>query len=320
MASHSLRPRNRDDFKVAIICALPLEADLVYQLFDKSWRREGVDLGQAQGDQNAYTLGVIGKHNVVLVHMPGKGTVSAAAVSAGIRSSFTRIEVTFVVGICGASPTHPETQEQVKLGDCILSTVVIEYDFGKQYEHQFVQKSDVEEVHGKANPTIRALLSQLKVSGIRQDLADDLNRNLRSLQAVTAQAAYPGTETDRLGKTSASQISRNQVSPVASGSQAMQLYDSDTREVGDPQIHFGRIGSASTVVQSSSHRDRLSTQDKIVGFEMEGAGVWDNLPTIVLKSVCDYADENKNDTWQPYAAATAAAGLKAILQYWSVAG
>lgn len=91
-------------------------------------------------------------------------------------------------------------------------------------------------------------------------------------------------------------------------------------DVGQPQIRFGRFGSATTVLKSSSHRDELALKDKIVGFEMEGAGIWDNLPTIILKSVCDYADSHKNKGWQPYAAATAAAGLKAVLEYWSTTG
>jgi nucleoside phosphorylase len=49
---------------------------------------------------------------------------------------------------------------------------------------------------------------------------------------------------------------------------------------------------------------------------MEGAGVWDNFPCIVIKGVCDYADSHKNKKWQGYAAATAAACMKAFLKEW----
>ncbi|WYZ45759.1 hypothetical protein EsH8_VIII_001075 [Colletotrichum jinshuiense] len=44
---------------------------------------------------------------------------------------------------------------------------------------------------------------------------------------------------------------------------------------------------------------------------MEGAGVWDEAPCIVVKGICDYADNHKKKTWQVYAAATAASVLKA---------
>jgi nucleoside phosphorylase len=51
----------------------------------------------------------------------------------------------------------------------------------------------------------------------------------------------------------------------------------------------------------------------VVAFEMEGAGVWNELPCIIVKGGADYADCHKNNTWQDYAAATAAATMKALL-------
>lgn len=47
---------------------------------------------------------------------------------------------------------------------------------------------------------------------------------------------------------------------------------------------------------------------------MEGAGVWDEVPSIVVKGVCDYADSHKHNGWQNFAAATAASVSKAILE------
>lgn len=83
-----------------------------------------------------------------------------------------------------------------------------------------------------------------------------------------------------------------------------------------PMIHFGLLASGDVVMKSGTHRDHIASDDKVLGFEMEGAGVWDNLPTIVIKSVCDYADSHKNKKWQGYAAATAASCAKAVLQQW----
>lgn len=52
---------------------------------------------------------------------------------------------------------------------------------------------------------------------------------------------------------------------------------------------------------------------------MEGAGVWENLPSsLVIKGICDYADSHKSKRWQYYAAVTAAAATKAFLGIWSV--
>jgi hypothetical protein len=54
-------PPGHRSFKVPIICALPLEAEMVRYTFHKCWEDEGKQYGKAEGDQNAYTTGVKGK-------------------------------------------------------------------------------------------------------------------------------------------------------------------------------------------------------------------------------------------------------------------
>jgi len=85
-----------------------------------------------------------------------------------------------------------------------------------------------------------------------------------------------------------------------------------------PFIHFGRFGSANTVMKSGEDRDRMAQCDEVVAFEMEGAGVWDQHPTIVIKAACDYADSHKSKDWQGYAATMAAACVKVFLDEWRV--
>ncbi|KAF2228494.1 WD40 repeat-like protein [Viridothelium virens] len=87
-----------------------------------------------------------------------------------------------------------------------------------------------------------------------------------------------------------------------------------------PEIHFGRIASGDLVMKSGVHRDKVAKEEKVVAFEMEGAGTWDHFPTVVVKAACDYADSHKNKRWQPYAAASAAACMKALLNEWRPSG
>jgi nucleoside phosphorylase len=47
---------------------------------------------------------------------------------------------------------------------------------------------------------------------------------------------------------------------------------------------------------------------------MEAAGLMDTFPCLVVRGICDYADTHKNKRWQPYAAATAAAYAKELLE------
>jgi nucleoside phosphorylase len=77
------------------------------------------------GDKNAYTTKVIGEYNVVLIHMPNMGSVSASAVATNVTASFPAIQLGLVVGICGAVSIHAKTKKEIILGDIIISTTVI---------------------------------------------------------------------------------------------------------------------------------------------------------------------------------------------------
>lgn len=79
-----------------------------------------------------------------------------------------------------------------------------------------------------------------------------------------------------------------------------------------PAVHFGLMASGDTVMKSGEDRDDIARQEDIVGFEMEGAEVWDTFPCVVIKGARDYADSHKTKAWQRYAAATAAAYMKAF--------
>jgi nucleoside phosphorylase len=67
-------------------------------------------------------------------------------------------------------------------------------------------------------------------------------------------------------------------------------------------------------MKSGEDRDMLARREGVIAFEMEGAGIWEEVPCIVVKGVCDYADCHKSRKWQNFAAATAASTSKAILE------
>jgi hypothetical protein len=63
-------------------------------------------------------------------------------------------------------------------------------------------------------------------------------------------------------------------------------------------------------------RDKIS-QDLggVLCFEMEAAGLMNNFPCLVIRGISDYSDSHKNDGWQRYAAAAAAAFAKELLNH-----
>jgi nucleoside phosphorylase len=57
------------------------------------------------------------------------------------------------------------------------------------------------------------------------------------------------------------------------------------------------LQSTDLVMKSGYHRDAIAAKERVIAFEMEGAGVWDNFPTVVIKGVCDYGDSHKKEKW-----------------------
>jgi hypothetical protein len=74
-------------------------------------------------------------------------------------------------------------------------------------------------------------------------------------------------------------------------------------------------------VKSAQEREEIlkrlpeEIRDRCFCIEMEAAGLMSTFPCMVIRGICDYADENKNTLWQNYAAATAAAFAKEYLQF-----
>lgn len=349
MTSKVLPPRDREGFEIAVICALQSEADAVEALFDEYWDEDGDRYGKAPGDTNAYTTGAIGRHNVVLAYMPGIGKGNAASVASSFRSSFGRIKLALIVGVCGGVPIGND-DEEILLGDVIISTGIIQYDFGRQLPDRFIRKDTLNDSLGRPNAEIRAFLSKLRGLRVRKRLGDNTSGYLQELceKANFLKAQYPGAAEDKLYEHTYRHKHHNlpactictecekkadRVCEIALESSCSELKCNENKlvhrqrlprsiDVGKaieeqkPSIHFGFIASGDTVIKSGEDREEVAAREKVIGFEMESAGVWDNFPCVVVKGVCDYADSHKNKMWQGYAAATAAACMKAFLKEW----
>lgn len=86
-----------------------------------------------------YTLGRVGKHNVVLTVLPSGeyGTSSAASMASDMLRSFPNIKIGLVVGIGGGVPSQTN---DIRLGDVVVSAPrhrkggVLQYDFRKLFK------------------------------------------------------------------------------------------------------------------------------------------------------------------------------------------
>jgi nucleoside phosphorylase len=350
-----LQPRHRRDFEIAIICALPIEAEMVRAIFDEHWDSNGEIYGKAQGDRNAYSTGRIGRHNIVLAYMPGMGNNSAAIVANNCRFSFEGIKLALVVGICGGVPFR-KNGEEIVLGDVVISDGIVPFDFGRQFPNQFIRKNTLLDSPGRPNIEIRSILAMLRVPSHRKTLQDKTSQYLSDInRGLDEEVVYPGVDEDKLYEpnyhhkhqtpsnceicsisnhegdqvcesaliSSCEQLSCNEMRLVPrSRLSNIRARTGNTKDTGphQPTINFGLVASGNVVMKSGRDRDNIASQEDVIAFEMEGAGVWDNFPCLIIKGVCDYADSHKNKTWQNYAAATAAACVKAFLESWAVGG
>ncbi|PWY78491.1 purine and uridine phosphorylase [Aspergillus sclerotioniger CBS 115572] len=317
-----LPPKDRRDFDVAIICALQLEADAAEALFDHFWDDAGDQYGKAPGDQNTYRTGVIGNHNVVLAYMPGIGKGYAASVAASFRSSFQGIRLALLVGICGGVPGG--TEKGIFLGDIVISDEIVIYDLGRRLPGGFYRKEAL--TNSPVNLEIRAFLHKLKGQKGREHLLNQTHRHLTTLQDRTGDYRCPARRLDRLFKPTYHhkhhnaarcwKCKKNELCKQAQETLCEEL-KCDTRRLvvrsrpspNGIDIHFGRIASGDTVMKSGVDRDKIAAEENVIAFEMEGAGICNNLPCIVVKGVCDYADSHNDKVWQKYTAGTAAASI-----------
>lgn len=351
-------PESREDFEIALICALMEESNAVEALFDDYLEKDS-SYGKAPEDPNAYTIGRMAGHNVVLVFMSGMGKVNSANAAAGVRASFPNIKLGVVVGICGGVPGGRDGEKEVLLGDVIISTALIQHDFGRQYDNEAVRRDALQDNFSRPNAEIRSFLAKQSGMNGHRTLRGKTLTYLEELCAKDGyeEFSYPGADNDILYQPSYRHKHRNpDICTVCASCQGpndnvcddalesscadlgcqdnmtisrarvekakgitvneLPPTDDELREARKPFIHFGTIVSGDQVMKSGFRRDAIAFREKAIAFEMEGAGVWDSFPTVVIKSACDYADSHKNKMWQRYAAATAAACSKAFLEEW----
>jgi nucleoside phosphorylase len=304
------RTLSHNDYTVGWICALPLEMAAAKAILDEV----DENLPVSPKDDNAYTLGRIGKHNVVIACLPSGvyGTTSATAVITRMQSTFLAIQFGLLVGIGGGAPTR---KADIRLGDVVVSrpsgtsSGVVQYDYGKTVRGGQFQQT------GTLNKPPQILLNA--ISHLEADHRIGKKRISTVLSDTSAKNpemrsffSSPGPEQDRLFKATYDHVEHEE---TCGKCDASELVNREPRSSDEPQIHYGVIASANQVMKHGPTRDRLAHKLGILCFEMEAAGLMDQLPCLVVRGICDYADTHKNKQWQEYTAAVAAAFAKELL-------
>ncbi|KAN0087289.1 hypothetical protein V8E54_000977 [Elaphomyces granulatus] len=305
-----------EDYTVAWICALPLEAAAAKASVDKTH----LQLSQSAGDDNAYTLGEISGHNVVIACLPSGvyGTVSAATVAANMRTTFPSIRFALMVGIGGGVPS---TNNDIRLGDVVVSKPtgvlggVVQYDYGKTVASGVFQQTGMMNQPPQVLLNVIARLHADEMLGNSQSIVDVISNILNTNVQTKSLFSRPADEYDRLFNPA---YDHPQSEDTCVNCDERQLIHRQPRTSDEPQIHYGLIASGNQVMKHGETRDRLVKEYGMLCFEMEAAGLMNQLPCLVIQGICDYSDSHKNKHWQGYAALAAAAYARILLSVVSV--
>jgi nucleoside phosphorylase len=326
--SHSLdgyiqsqrREPSNEAYTIGWICALQEEYQAACRMLDQEL--DGPET-TAANDDNTYTFGRIGGHYVVIGCLPmGRvGNNNAASVAKDMVRSFPNLRFALMVGIGGGAPTK---KVDIRLGDVVVSVPVgtqfgvVQYDFGKRLPNGYFQRS------GQLNAPPNLLLGA--VQEIRR-LHDDPRKPDRIAEHITRMddmADYQRPGQDRLYRVDYEHRDQDmgQESDEEEDEENCQHCENDglvprqeRKSLRAVNVHYGTIASGNTVMKDAKTRDRYAKDRelKVLCFEMEAAGLMNNLPCLVIRGICDYSDSHKNDDWHKYAALVAAAYARELL-------
>ncbi|WAO90276.1 NACHT domain-containing protein [Fusarium falciforme] len=309
---------NPSHYTVGWICALTCEYVAAQEFLDEE---HDPPHSLQPNDTNDYTLGRIGRHNIVVAVLPDGeyGTATAASVARGMLNSFPNVRIGLMVGIGGGAPSPTN---DIRLGDIVVSAPrvangvtyggVFEYDFGKTIQDQEFQ---VTRFLNQPPPTLRAAVRGLEAWYTRkghqlgQAVSDVISKN----PMLQDKYSRPHSSTDVLFRSNFTHDSRGCAEFCSKDPSSLESRPQRTIYHEKPYIHHGTIASANQLMRDATIRDRLAKDRNVLCFEMEAAGLMNIFPCLVIRGICDYSDSHKNKSWQGYAAMVAAAYAKDLL-------
>jgi hypothetical protein len=295
-------------YTVAWIAPLEIEAQAALYMLDN--RHQG-RFPLSRGDDYVFQAGDICGHNVIVATLPAGqeyGSGSAAALASQVKKFFPNLWFGLLVGIATGLPNllHDPPLD-IRLGDVLVglstgdSAGLIAYELGKEIGGDGFQLLRFGHVLATTETIVRSAIGSIKLMAPNDtDRFLPYYHKMKHEHHTNGTFLDPGQDQDRLYQTN--------------GDGTKHLVKRDCRPNSKrARVWYGPIGSGDKLMKDARKRDELRDKYNVIGLEMEAAGTMNRIPVGVIRGVCDYGDEQKNEEWQPYAAAMAAAYAKAVL-------
>jgi nucleoside phosphorylase len=330
----SLDPAN---YHVAWIAPLWIEHVAAINMLDD--QHDG-SFPHREGRKYQVTAGKIQENNVIIATLHGEyGNVTVADLASEIRNRFPRLQLCLLVGVAAGLPLLPD--RDIRLGDVLVAVPsqhdagMVAYNLGKATPDGFFELRTLAQADSLVRSTITMVRAEWEGSRSRPDLAQKTKflshyhaiKNWKhgvNVKGYPDDFACPGQELDNgpVVAMALSGIAGGASSATASTGDRIAT-DTRDRSFGDYNHHptteertsvwYGSIGTGDELIKDASRSAQLRAKHDIIGLEMEAYGAMTGLRVGVIRGVCDYANEEKNKLWQPYAAARAAAFAKTVI-------
>ncbi|KAI9860497.1 MAG: hypothetical protein M1813_006156 [Trichoglossum hirsutum] len=239
------------DYTVACICPTGVELAPVEAMLDEMHQSLS-----ASRNNNSYTLGRIGAHNVVIAVMPEIGNSNAATVAACLLSDFRSIRIGLLVGIGGGIPGDDEND--IRLGDVVVSKPtgtfggVVQLDRGKVHPN-----GQFERIGALRKPPAVLMVNVHRLEARRKRVGSQISKYLSDMldkfPYMKEEYVYPGMENDLLFEDDYI----HKTGKTCRHCDRSKVVERAPRKNTTPKIHYGTIGSANGAVEDSKTRGKL---------------------------------------------------------------
>ena len=271
---------------LGLITALPKEQAAISRFIEQQ------ETIQMDNDPTIYTKGFIqgekGKHCVVLACLTKYANNNASITTTNMVRSFPTIKDVVMLGIAAGVPRPDKKELHVRLGDIVISSGrgVVQFDLGAYKDGKYEIRDTSPSPSAMLLQSVNYLESEMILDRFNWEkhLLENLDKN-----KLNAPKKEP---------------KKNFTHPHGSKKN---------------NIHRGKIGASNSLIKNANKRDEVARENGIIAFEMEGSGVaeatWNaGIGYLLIRGICDYGDENKEDSWQEYAANVAAIYCVALLK------
>lgn len=282
-------------FRWGWLCASGSDYKAVLQVLDHCFTTRGHEEVQLS---KGYTLGHIGKHNIVICP-PNYSQTCLSLDAENMQLAYPSIQQFLIVGIAsGMATPNPD----VRLGDIIIGERAFSYDVQTGVHGDTYTPRNV-----ALEQTCRALNTKilLKEYGVHDFVKEIVQGQPSWFQRPQGsdflfESNYLHTSSCKCLKKATSNISEAIVRPD-------RLLD---RQI---QVHYGTVASLSQDLEDTKLRDRLSSEKNVLCVDKQSASTMEKVNCLPVLGICNYGDTHNYKNWDNYASLIAVICAKELL-------